>query len=157
MYNYASRYEDNRRSFLPHTRLMIATSSTMEGKDYIRAQQVRTRMMNHMRGFFEDQKIDLILSPTSGIISPEIPAKAHSYGMSNAKWTIESMIYYTLANLTGIPAVTVPAGFVRGMPIGLQFMSTWWNEALLCRIAKACERIPGIERKRPEIWYGVDL
>jgi Asp-tRNA(Asn)/Glu-tRNA(Gln) amidotransferase A subunit family amidase len=149
MYNFASRHAKNHTSFLPHTRLMVGIGSALEGRDYVRGQQVRTRMMNHMRGFFEDQKIDLILSPTTALVAPEIPAKAHTFGMSNAKLTMQSMVYCTLANLTGLPAVSVPAGFHEGMPIGLQFMAAWWNEALLCRIAKSCERIPGIERKKP--------
>lgn len=155
MNNFASRYVKNHTSFLPHTRMMAGVARALEGRDYVRAQQVRTRMMNHLRNFFEDQKIDLILSPTTALVSPEIPAKAHSYGMSNAKLTIQSMVYCTLANLTGIPAVNVPAGFhpKTDMPIGLQFMAAWYNEALLCRIAKTCERIPGIERKRPSSEY----
>ncbi|KAG2208303.1 hypothetical protein INT47_006159, partial [Mucor saturninus] len=156
MANYASRYPQNYRKFLAHTRLMAGTTSALQPRDYIRAQQVRTRMMNHLRGFFEDQKIDLILCPSTGILAPKIPEKAHSYGMSNAKLTVDAVYYCMLANLTGVPAVSVPAGFHEGMPIGLQFMATWWNEALLCRIAKVCERIPDIERKRPDNWFSVD-
>ncbi|KAL9548312.1 hypothetical protein PS6_006672 [Mucor atramentarius] len=159
MLNFASRHELNHRNFLPHTRLMAGTASALEGRDYVRAQQVRGRMMNHLRHIFEDQKIDLILCPSTAITAPEIPEKAHSYGMSNAKLTIRSMIFCMLANLTGIPGLSVPAGFNKGMPIGLQFMARWWNEALLCRIAKTCERIPGIERKHPEgaNWFGDNL
>lgn len=110
-----------------------------------------------MRGFFEDQKIDLILTPATAVLSPNIPEKAHAYGMSKASLTVQSITYCSLANVTGIPAVTVPAGFHKGLPVALQFMSAWWNEALLCRIAKSCERLPGIERKRPEAWYGIDF
>ncbi|KAI8645432.1 amidase signature domain-containing protein [Parasitella parasitica] len=159
MFNFASRHELNHRNFLPHTRLMAGTASALEGRDYVRAQQVRGRMINHMRRLFEDQKIDLILCPSTAITAPEIPEKAHAYGMSNAKLTIRSMTFCVLANLTGIPALNVPAGFNDGMPIGLQFMARWWNEALLCRIAKTCERLSGIERKRPEAanWFGDNL
>lgn len=156
MSNFASRHPENHRKFLAHTRLMAGTTNALQTRDYVRAQQVRTRMMNHLRGFFEDQKVDLILCPSTGIIAPEIPEKAHAYGMSNAKLTVDTVFYCMLANLTGVPAVSVPAGFHGGMPIGLQFMAAWWNEALLCRIAKACERIPGIERKRPDNWFSVE-
>lgn len=159
MHNYASRYPENHAKFLLHTRLMCGTASALEARDYVQAQQVRTRLMNHMRNIFEEQSVDLILTPTTGIVSPEVPKKASSHGMSNAKWTIQSMLYCTIANLTGIPAVSVPAGFHDNMPIGLQFLASWWNEALLCRIAKACENIPDIERKRPtdEHWYADEL
>ncbi|KAI8979361.1 amidase signature domain-containing protein [Mycotypha africana] len=162
MFSYASRFSDNHTKFLPHTRLMAATASVLDGRDYVRAQQVRTRMMNHLRHLFEDQQIDLILSPTTALVAPEIPAKAYSHGMSNAKLTIRSMVYCMLANLTGIPAVNVPVGFhpENGMPIGMQFMAKWWDEALLCRIAKTCElSISGVERKHPpsEHWFANGL
>lgn len=158
MHNYASRHSENHTKFLSHTRLMCGTASALEARDYVRAQQVRTRLMNHLRNVFEEQKVDLILTPTTAIVSPEIPKKANSHGMSNAKWTMQTMAYCTLANLTGIPAVSVPAGFHGTMPIGVQFMAAWWNEALLCRIAKACENIPNIDRKRPsdEHWYAIN-
>lgn len=160
MYNFASRYGPKHHKFLPHTRLMAGTASALQGRDYVRAQQVRGRMMNHMRRIFEDQKVDLILCPSTALTAPVIPERAQAYGMSNAKLTIRSMTFAILGNLTGIPGVSVPAGFDKeGMPIGLQFMACWWNEALLCRIAKTCERIPGIERKHPEgsNWFGDDL
>ncbi|GAA5804308.1 amidase signature domain-containing protein [Helicostylum pulchrum] len=156
MYTFASSHPKKFNSFLAHTRLLSGVASALETRDYVRAQQVRTRMMNNLRGIFEDQKIDLILCPTSAILAPEIPEKAHKYGMCNTALTVQSMAYCTLANLTGIPAVTVPAGFHHGIPVALQFMTSWWNEALLCRIAKACERAPGVERKRPEHWFAVD-
>lgn len=159
MRSFVSRYGEKHTSFLPHTRIMAGVTSALDSTDYYRAQQVRTRMMNHMQHIFDEQNIDLILTPTTGLHAKEVPEKAHAYGLSDATTTVQMMLYCTLANLTGIPAVSVPAGFNKGMPIGLQFMSTWWNEALLCRIAKACERLPNIERKRPndEHWFAPDL
>ncbi|KAI8990016.1 amidase signature domain-containing protein [Pilobolus umbonatus] len=158
LYTYASRFKQHHKSYLPHTRLMMSTARTVESRDYIRAQQIRTRMMNHMKRIFQTDNVDLILVPSAAIISPEIPKKAMTYGMSNAKMTIQSMVFSMLGNLTGIPGVNVPAGFHNEMPIGLQFMASWWNEALLCRIAKACERLSDIERKRPEHnWFAPEL
>ncbi|KAI7905528.1 amidase signature domain-containing protein [Cokeromyces recurvatus] len=159
MHNFISRYESKQRKLLAHTRIMTGAAKALDSRDFIRAQQVRTRMMNHMRHIFEEQKVDLILCPTTALIAPEIPEKAHTYGMTHVKLTIRSMAFCTLANLTGLPAVNVPAGFHEGMPIGLQFMAKWWNEALLCRIAKACEHIPNIERKVPAAnqWFGDKL
>ncbi|RCH90325.1 hypothetical protein CU098_008403 [Rhizopus stolonifer] len=158
MSNFASKHLQNRTSFIPYTRLMYSISGALDPRDYVRAQQIRTRMMNHLSGYFHEQKIDSILTPTTAILSPEIPEKALSYGMANAKLTIASMTYAVLANFTGIPAVTVPAGYHNDLPIGLQFMASWWNEALLCRIAKTVEKVSGFERKRPEQhWFAENI
>ncbi|KAI7872591.1 amidase signature domain-containing protein [Spinellus fusiger] len=134
-------------AYLPYTRLMMSISSHIKGSDYVKAQQVRTRLMNYLTTLFND--VDLVLSPTTSIQAPLIPSKAHAYGMSNTKLTLAGTQYLSLANLTGIPAVSVPIGFHNDLPVGLQLMAGWWQEALLLRMAKVLERMPGIEKRCP--------
>ena len=55
------------------------------------------------------------------------------------------------ANLTGGPAVTVPCGFVDGLPVGLQLMGRPFREDLLLRAAKAYEDRAGFEGLRPKL------
>ncbi|KAI9030176.1 amidase signature domain-containing protein [Phycomyces nitens] len=149
MSSYASSQTDTTSRFLPHTRLMMSVSKRLRGSDYVKAQQVRTRLMDQLHELFSGP-VDLILTPTTGSQSPAIPPQAAAYGMSHATWTFRAMQYVTLANLTGIPALNVPAGFHNGLPVGLQFMASWWNEALLLRIAKIIERMPGLEKKKAD-------
>lgn len=108
--------------------------------------------MDQLKHIFEDENVDLILTPATGMQTPVIPKKAHKYGLSNATWTTTTMEFTTLANFSGIPAVSIPSGFHNGKPLGIQLMAKWYNEALLCRMAKVCESTPGIERKRPAVW-----
>ena len=44
------------------------------------------------------------------------------------------------ANLANIPAMSLPAGFVNGLPVGLQLMAREWDEATLFRTAAAYQR-----------------
>jgi amidase len=46
----------------------------------------------------------------------------------------------TPAALAGYPAITVPMGFVYGMPVGLCFVGTAWSEPTLIRLAYAYEQ-----------------
>lgn len=55
----------------------------------------------------------------------------------------------SLAAISGYPNITVPAGFVSGLPIGLSFTGKAWNEKQLIEIAYAFEQTTGI-RKPPE-------
>jgi len=55
----------------------------------------------------------------------------------------------SLAAVSGYPSITVPAGFVSGMPIGLSFIGKAWNEKQLIEIAYAFEQTTGV-RKPPE-------
>ena len=41
------------------------------------------------------------------------------------------------ANLTGLPAISVPCGFAEGLPVGLQLTGRAWDEATLLRGAAA--------------------
>ncbi|MEO3843250.1 amidase family protein [Streptomyces sp. CNZ287] len=52
----------------------------------------------------------------------------------------------TPAALAGYPAVSVPAGFAFGLPVGLTFMGTAWSEPTLLRLAYAYERATAVRR-----------
>ncbi|MFD0489143.1 hypothetical protein ACFQ0O_21415 [Saccharopolyspora spinosporotrichia] len=45
-----------------------------------------------------------------------------------------------MPGLAGYPAISVPAGAVRGLPIGITFMAGAWSEPVLLRLAHAFER-----------------
>ena len=48
-------------------------------------------------------------------------------------------IYTVLANLAGIPAISIPCGSSRGLPVGVQMMASHGEEALLLQLAKTLE------------------
>jgi aspartyl-tRNA(Asn)/glutamyl-tRNA(Gln) amidotransferase subunit A len=53
-------------------------------------------------------------------------------------------------NVTGHPALSVPAGFVAGLPIGLQIVGPAQSEALICQIGHAFELATGHAAQRPQ-------
>jgi aspartyl-tRNA(Asn)/glutamyl-tRNA(Gln) amidotransferase subunit A len=55
-----------------------------------------------------------------------------------------------VANLAGIPAISIPAGFENGLPIGLQIMANEMEEQTLLDTASAFESIVDIHRS-PQI------
>ncbi|CAG8661383.1 241_t:CDS:2, partial [Gigaspora rosea] len=136
-------------------RANIATLSNVNYSDYIKSQQVRTRMMRNISVVFSG--VDLILTPTCAINAPQIYPRALKYGEINTLVTADGTRFAQLANFTGIPAVTVPAGYNdKNLPIGLQFMAKWYDEATLLRVAKVSEEIFESERRRPaeKYWLG---
>ena len=60
-------------------------------------------------------------------------------------------IYTTLANLAGVPAMSVPCGLADGMPVGLQIVGRMFDEATLIRVGRAVELVSGIGGARPKV------
>jgi Asp-tRNA(Asn)/Glu-tRNA(Gln) amidotransferase A subunit family amidase len=85
-------------------------------------------------------RVDLLAWPATPAVAPpltdptvELPSGVTSADPSNARQG-------ALANLTGIPGISVPVGLDRGMPVGLQLLAPWGSDALLLDAAEALER-----------------
>ena len=99
-------------------------------------------------------KVEALITPSTACTAPEIALDGQNAGESDMAKTNELMRFSTPANLTGLPAISMPVGYDgRGLPIGLQFMGDAWQEALLLRLAYALEQ--SIERKIPMLHYSL--
>jgi Asp-tRNA(Asn)/Glu-tRNA(Gln) amidotransferase A subunit family amidase len=118
--------------------------------DYVQAQRVRTRMIGHFKRAFT--QVDVIVTPTTGVAAPAIPAAALPDGDSDLTTLTEIMRFATPANLTGLPAISFPAGYTpAGLPVGMQAIARPWDEVTLLRLALAAEGV--VERKAPKVLY----
>ena len=97
---------------------------------YAKAQQVRRVVRDKTLAIFKD--CDIILMPTT-------PGVAFEHGANSAdpiKMYLED-IYTVQANITGVPAISIPAGVnENNMPFGLQLMARPFEEELLLATAK---------------------
>lgn len=145
-------YPERRSLFSLETRVNLALGSQFTAKDYVRAQQVRTLAIQSFLRALSD--VDILVTPTTAITAPPIHASAVAQGESDLHTLTELMRFATAANLTGLPALTVPAGYDRqGLPIGLQLMGRPWEEHLLLRVGRTLEQ--HAPREKPAVY--VDL
>lgn len=116
-------------------RIMIGTyvlSSGYYDAYYKKAQTVRTKLINEFNDVF--QKVDFLVGPTA-------PMTAFKLG-ENADDPLQMYladIMTVAVNLVGIPAISVPAGEVNGLPVGLQLMAPQRADRQLLALAKAYE------------------
>jgi len=112
-------------------RIMIGTYALSAGyydAYYLKAQQIRRLISEDYKKAFEE--VDIIAAPTS-------PTPAFNLGeKTDDPVTMYLSDIYTIAvNLAGIPALSMPAGFINQRPVGLQLMGNYFSEAKLLNVA----------------------
>ena len=143
-------YAGHHRDHGLDVRINLALARQFTARDYIQAQRVRTRLMIAFDRVLEE--VDAVVTPTTALVAPPIPPDALPDGESDLSTLMEIMRFTTPANLTGLPAISFPAGYdSAGLPIGLQAIGRAWHEATLLRLALAAERI--VERAAPQVHY----
>lgn len=148
-----SRYDkQHRKDYSLEVRTNLALAREFTGRDYIQAQRVRSRMMANFNQVMK--AVDVILTPATGILAPEIKATALPDGDSDLTTLAEIMRFTPVANMTGLPAIAFPVGYTeKGMPLGMQAIGHAWEEPTLLRLALAAEG--EVERQKPQVWYEV--
>jgi aspartyl-tRNA(Asn)/glutamyl-tRNA(Gln) amidotransferase subunit A len=107
----------------------------------VKASQVRALFRQRVAALFED--VDLIAWPTVPAVAPPLAAPLVELPSGTTTADQANVRGGALANLTGIPAISVPAGFSDGLPIGLQLQASWSRDELLLDVAEALERANG--------------
>jgi Asp-tRNA(Asn)/Glu-tRNA(Gln) amidotransferase A subunit family amidase len=146
-------------------RILVGAGSHTPAVDYLRYSQIRMVIMRHLAFLFDKYPGLLIVSPTTPIPGWPISPGDQRFGFSDANRTIRNINYCWLANSSGCPAVTCPAGYVdptQGegkLPVGVMAMGEWGEEERLLGFAKEVEgylndAYPG-GRLRPAEWADI--
>ncbi|VAW87143.1 Aspartyl-tRNA(Asn) amidotransferase subunit A @ Glutamyl-tRNA(Gln) amidotransferase subunit A [hydrothermal vent metagenome] len=111
---------------------------------YLKAQRIRRLIRDDFLQAFE--KVDVILGPTT-------PTPAFNLAEKKADpiTMYLSDIYTTAVNLAGLPAISVPAGFVRGRPVGMQLIGGLFEEARLLNVAHKYQMETDWHLKTPQM------
>ena len=132
-------------------RIMLGTyclSSGYYDAYYNRALKVRTLIRKEFEKAFETY--DFLLSPTSPTTAFRIGEKS-----DNPLEMYMSDICTVPVNIAGVPALSMPCGFKDGLPVGMQLIGKYFDEATLLRAAYGYEQAAGFHTARPAI-KGVD-
>ncbi|MCV6625013.1 MAG: Asp-tRNA(Asn)/Glu-tRNA(Gln) amidotransferase subunit GatA [Cellvibrionaceae bacterium] len=112
-------------------RILVGTYALSAGyydAYYSKAQKVRRLIKQDFVNAFDE--VDVIMGPTA-----TAPAfKLGAMGKDPVAMYLED-IYTTATNLAGLPGMSIPCGFVDGLPVGLQLTGNYWREGQLLNIA----------------------
>ncbi|KTT51930.1 glutamyl-tRNA amidotransferase [Pseudomonas oryzihabitans] len=126
-------------------RIMVGTYALSAGyydAYYLKAQRIRRLIKNDFVAAFAE--VDIILGPTT-------PNPAWKIGeKSNDPVSAYLEDLYTIAaNLAGIPGLSMPAGFIDGLPVGVQLLGNYFQEGRLLNVAHQYQQVSDWHRQAP--------
>jgi aspartyl-tRNA(Asn)/glutamyl-tRNA(Gln) amidotransferase subunit A len=127
-------------------RIMIGTyvlSSGFYDAYYVKAQQIRHLIANDFIKAFKE--VDVIMCPTT-------PETAFKIGTKNKNPVDMYLgdIYTTGINLAGLPGLSMPAGFVNNLPVGVQIIGNYFDEAKILNVAHQFQKVTDWHKQSPQ-------
>ena len=127
-------------------RIMIGTYALSAGyydAYYLKAQQVRRLIREDFLRAFDE--VDVIMGPTAPGVAFGLGEKA-----DDPVSMYLSDIYTIAVNLAGLPGMSIPAGVADGLPVGLQLIGNYFDEARLLNIAHRYQQVTDWHRQVPQ-------
>ena len=138
--------KDNAERIMPYFKQEILeeaeTKGSLSESEYINALK-KCRELSREKGIdktLKDNKLDLLIAPTGGPAWKIDLINGDHYGGGSSQ----------SAAVSGYPNITIPAGFVHGLPVGISFMGPANSEKRLISLAYAFEQYSKV-RKEPEL------
>ncbi|MDN6319931.1 MAG: Asp-tRNA(Asn)/Glu-tRNA(Gln) amidotransferase subunit GatA [Marinobacter sp.] len=127
-------------------RILVGTFALSAGyfdAYFLKAQKVRRLIQQDFINAFKE--VDMLMSPVS-------PSPAFLQGIEHSDpVTMYLEDIFTIAvNLAGVPAMSVPAGFVDGLPVGLQIIGNYFGEARLLNAAHQFQQVTDWHQTLPQ-------
>ena len=110
---------------------------------YLKAQRLRRLLRDEFRAALD--QVDVIVTPTTP--SPAFPLGSR---IDDPISMYLSDIYTVSVNLAGLPAISIPAGFSNGLPIGMQLIGNYFHEARLLNVAHQYQLMTDWHKQVPE-------
>ena len=129
-------------------RIMIGTYVLSAGyydAYYLKAQKIRRLIRDDYLQAFK--KVDVIIGPTT----PGTAFKINDR-INDPISMYLSDIYTVSANLAGLPAISIPAGFADNLPVGLQIIGNYFTESKILNAAHRFQKMTDWNRQVPEAY-----
>jgi len=138
--------QETKRSIMMGT---YALSAGYYDAYYLKAAKVRTLIKEEYEKAF--RKFDCLIGPTSPTTAFKIGEK-----IDNPLTMYLSDIYTVSINLAGLPAISIPCGFIKSennfeLPVGLQIIGNYFDEEKILQLANLYEKTTEWHLRKPEI------
>jgi aspartyl-tRNA(Asn)/glutamyl-tRNA(Gln) amidotransferase subunit A len=127
-------------------RILVGTYALSAGyydAYYLKAQQARHLIRDDFMQAFK--QVDVIMGPTAPSVAFKLGEKA-----DDPVSMYLSDIYTIAVNLAGLPAMSVPAGFSNGMPVGLHLVGNYFEESRLLNVGHQYQQVSDWHTRTPQ-------
>lgn len=133
---------ERRERYEPATRVMIELGELIPATHYVMAQRARRALRERVRMAFAMFRLDAMVGPT--LPMPTVPVEELNLDLTDGSGESPGSSFFrhcVAANVVGVPALSVPAGFSStGLPIGIAVWGRPLQEQMLFRVARAYEK-----------------
>jgi aspartyl-tRNA(Asn)/glutamyl-tRNA(Gln) amidotransferase subunit A len=134
---HARTLETHADRYSPGVRLRLEMGRYVLAEDYVRATTLRTRLRENVDGALDG--LDALLLPALAITAPPLGAASVEVDGSREPVRAVMLRLTQLFNITGHPAIAMPAGSSGGFPVGMQLVGRRGRTADLLALAAAME------------------
>ncbi|WQF80928.1 Putative amidase [Colletotrichum destructivum] len=167
----ATLVRNNTTGLSAANRILVALGRATPASDYQLAQRLRHVLMRHLAWLWQRHPGMVLVTPASACAGWPIRSERElAYGVSDGDQTMRSMEYVWLANLCGVPSISVPAGFAAPgaaetevadrdapakVPVGLMGTGEWCDEEALLRFGLDAEEVGADLQVQPPSWVDI--
>ena len=138
---------ERRAKYTPEVRALMDAGKLIFATDFLKAQRLRRALTDQVRAAFDG--VDVLATPTLPLCAWDV-SESHVQIDGQPEHVLHACWRFTYPwNLTGLPALSVPCGFVAELPVGLQLVGRPFDEATILRAGHAYQEATRRHERRP--------
>jgi len=131
----------------PDVRARLLAGLLLPPTAYVTGLRLRRRFGEALRRAFE--RVDLLAAPAMPVVAPRIGEETVALHGEEVPYRLALIPFNSPWSLAGVPAASVPCGFVDGLPVGLGLAGRRYAEAAVLRAAHRLQQVTDWHERRP--------
>lgn len=124
----------------------VVAGNRTGARDYLKAMRARRLVQGDFDALFEH--VDVVLTPATPSAAPDLTT---FFDDGDRLWLDKVARTFLMFNVTGMPALVVPAGFDDGLPVAIQIAARPHCDALCLRVGHAYQQVTDHHLRRPDL------